>query len=293
MPTVDERNRLASWEQIEHEREKNRKRDEQLTQREQELSSRPPLRDIAWEKTIQAREDQAKHDQATSDQLAKDLDNERKRLKTLQEHADATLDKATQALDEAQDTLVRSSKAFDDAKAMRDEAVAQRKTNEEAARTLQLRYTAWDDQKKVVEAAHVELERDCAQRAADRQAELDALQLALNKQRDEQQATADAQADLQRLLELERTPELDRRETDVSKRESVALRATQDAKALLDKAHALSEDQSKEAKRLTAMEDGLESRTRLVERREAEAERKRIDAENVLRTAKAKDGTPA
>ena len=267
MPTVDEANRLATWEELEFRERKLKEREAFVAQRERELSVMPPVRDAQAEAAVQAIQqavairsvelDGREHEALVK---ASDLDAQSKTLLARERAVVATAGQQAvrqEALD-AQDDELR----------IREAAVAERhRQTEDLSRNVSLRSQAVDHAEAALRIATQDAARTQANAKAQLAIQQETLRTAALSNTHAQEAAvrtleeactkldrkaAEVDAQTQRLSERERT--VARSESDVRKREAV-VQATQEA-------------QEKEASRLVSFQRANDLREMQLEKRE-------------------------
>ena len=288
--TVDERTRIARSEDLDARERKLEERERILTAREQELSKAPPKRDLAWERQVAQREARVLNREREQSAFDQQLTGRVHVAKAAEERAETTIGESQRLASLAQDEQAKAGQLLRDAVVKQDEALASQKDAQGAIDNLNRLRTALKAERDQSDAAAVQRDQEFASRSAQRKTELDALEASLNAQRDAQATIGSQQADLQRLLEQERTPELqklqerlDAREKEIGKREtSLTSREQQTSKQ--------EAAQESERKRLSGFERGINEREALIDRREAECTRKEQEISNRERAMKAKQG---
>ena len=267
MPTVDEANRLVTWEELEFRERKLKEREAFVAQRERELSAMPPVRDAQAEAAVQAAQqtvaarcvelDGREHEALVK---ASDLDAQSKTLLARERAVTVTAGHHAvrqEALD-AQDDDLR----------VREAAVAERhRQTEELSRNVSLRSQAVDH----AEAALRTATQDAARGQADTQARLALQQEAL---RNAALAATQAQEAAVRTLEEARS-KLDRKASEVEaqahaigERERTVARSESDVRTREAVVQATQEAQDKEASRLVSFQRANDLREMQLEKRE-------------------------
>ena len=220
--TVDERHRLASWEDLEAARTKLAERERKITAREQAVHTAPPTRDLAWDAEVRRREAAVTADLAANKRTAEELAETRKTLKQERESQET---KATQVEAEHRHLVslrLEVDQTLARAAALLTKTEARDQETRAAVRTHQLAVTAWAERKAAEERALRARQHDLDAQQAAQTAEARERHAALDHQQVAQTAKQAALDQLEALLVQERSPALERREQAIATREQAA-----------------------------------------------------------------------
>lgn len=265
-------------------------RDAKLTEREQAFSQQPPIRDLAWEKRLSDRETLIRQREQSLVETEALHDEERKAIKQLRGSAEDLIAQAGATLKDAQARVTASNEQEAALAESRSRLEAERQAFDQAVKDARALAKALADQLDARDRQADEKEREQQAHYEQRTAELHAVEAALEKQRQEQAAITSTQADLQRLLEQERTPEIERREQAVARHEVEVIEAAKTNTAISVALKDAQTKQDTEASRLKGWARGIDEREALIDRREAECTRRETTVGNREAALKAKQG---